>query len=180
MGLTGEGGLVTLALRFWEKVNKKGPRKRGMTSRCWLWTASTRNEHGYGAIVVDGKPRLAHRVAWELVHGPIPDGKKVLHKCDTPACVRHLFLGTQKDNVADCARKNRRRFARGEHSGRYTHPEATARGEQHGNSKLTTEKVLRLRALRAGGTKQRALSALFGISLFTVRSIIDRRTWSHI
>jgi hypothetical protein len=171
---------MTLAERFWAKVNKKGPRKFGMTSRCWVWTASTRNEYGYGALVVDGRAALAHRVAWELAHGPIPAGLLVLHECDTPACVRHLFLGTQRDNVEDCARKGRRKYARGEANGRHTHPERTVRGEAHANSKLTVEKVREVRRLRAAGAQQKALSDRFGISVNTVQSILHRRTWAHV
>jgi hypothetical protein len=53
--------------------------------------------------------RLAHRVAWEKVHGPIPQGMQVLHRCDTPLCVNveHLFLGTNADNQRDKASKGR-------------------------------------------------------------------------
>lgn len=52
--------------------------------------------------------KLAHRVSFELFRGPI--GKlKVLHKCDTPACVnpQHLYLGTQLQNVKDRVERGR-------------------------------------------------------------------------
>jgi hypothetical protein len=51
----------------------------------------------------------AHRFAWLIQHGPIPDGLMVLHHCDTPLCIRgsHLFLGTAKDNSLDMAQKGR-------------------------------------------------------------------------
>lgn len=86
--------------RFWAKVNK--------TDGCWLWTGSTR-WFGHGALHVNGRRTLTHRYSWTLANGPIPDGQSVLHRCDTPACVRpdHLFLGTQTDNVADMVQKNR-------------------------------------------------------------------------
>jgi hypothetical protein len=66
---------------------------------CWLWTA-TQNPSGYGQIKVGGKMVRAHRVAYELEHGPIPDGLIIDHICHTPACVRpeHLRPATRKQN----------------------------------------------------------------------------------
>ena len=86
--------------RFWDKVNK--------TDGCWLWTGS-RDRKGYGRISIDRSPALVHRVAWTLEHGAIPPGMCVLHKCDTPGCVRHdhLFLGTIADNNRDMFAKGR-------------------------------------------------------------------------
>jgi hypothetical protein len=103
-----------LAERFWEKVDKRGP------DECWEWTAS-RNPDGYGHLRVgslrDGTRRMrkAPRVAYELTHGPIPPssasthGTCVLHSCDNPGCCnpRHLFLGSQYDNIADMQAKGR-------------------------------------------------------------------------
>lgn len=77
-------------------------------SGCWLWTASVR--HRYGSIRTSStKCSSAHRVSWELHHGPIPEGICVLHRCDTPTCVNpdHLFLGTQLDNIKDRDQKGR-------------------------------------------------------------------------
>ena len=62
-----------IAERFWEKVNKTGD--------CWIWTGST--NHGYGQFYVNGKPTpgRAHRVAYELAIGPIPNGLELDHLC---------------------------------------------------------------------------------------------------
>jgi hypothetical protein len=87
---------------FWEKVNKSG--------ECWLWNGST-NHGGYGQTYMKYRPVSAHRLAWTLEYGPIPDGAWVLHRCDTRNCVRpeHLFLGTPKDNTQDMLAKGRHR-----------------------------------------------------------------------
>lgn len=96
---------LSMEKRFWDKVNK--------TDDCWNWTGAVINS-GYGTFFiakVNGVSRLklAHRVAWELANGPIPEGLFVLHRCDNRRCVRpdHLFLGTAKDNTHDAMRKGR-------------------------------------------------------------------------
>ena len=58
-----------------------------------MWCGKV-NDCGYGLVSVQGRRRLAHRVAWELEHGPIPYGRTLRHTCGEPACVRsdHLVL----------------------------------------------------------------------------------------
>lgn len=88
----------TLEERFWSKVNKNGP------LGCWVWTASL-DLNGYGQFIVmrgsRGYPRLSHRVAWELLQGPIPNGLVIDHLCRNRACVRpdHLQPVTNKENI---------------------------------------------------------------------------------
>jgi len=81
---------------------------------CWLWIGAQRK--GYGNFWFRGGPVSAHRVAWILTRGEIPDGEGahgtcVLHRCDTPLCVRpsHLRLGTQFQNMRDMAEKGRKK-----------------------------------------------------------------------
>lgn len=79
------------------------------TDGCWLWTAG-KSGNGYGAFKLkDGSQVPAHRMAWELARGPIPDGLYVLHRCDNRQCVRpeHLFLGSARDNALDMMAKGR-------------------------------------------------------------------------
>lgn len=79
---------------FWAKVKR--------TSSCWLWTGAMRGT-GYGHLAWQGSYRAAHRVAYELLVGPIPDGLVLDHLCRTPACVNpaHLEPVTQRTNVID-------------------------------------------------------------------------------
>lgn len=91
---------MTSEERFWRKVKK--------TDGCWFWMGG-RNDDGYGIAIMNGHVCGAHRKAWAITRGPIPEGMQVLHHCDTPSCVRpdHLWLGTQKDNMQDMRRKGR-------------------------------------------------------------------------
>lgn len=75
---------------------------------CWMWSGKL-NEKGYGHLMVNGKPVKAHRIAWELYRGPIPEKMNILHICDIPSCVNpdHLRLGTIADNNRDGQDKGR-------------------------------------------------------------------------
>ena len=75
---------------------------------CWLWTGSM-FQNGYGEATRGfiGKRIRAHRLAWILYRGTIPDGVQVLHKCDVKHCVNpdHLYLGTSFDNAKDAVER---------------------------------------------------------------------------
>lgn len=91
---------------FWDQVEKL----EGEDS-CWEWRGRRRGR-GYGYLpkpLEGGTETAAHRAAWELEIGPIPDGLFVCHHCDNPPCVRptHLFLGTNADNMRDMVAKGR-------------------------------------------------------------------------
>ena len=74
---------------------------------CWIWTLSL--SEGYGQLYWNGFGGRAHRVSYQAFVGPIPAGAQVQHKCDRKDCInpKHLYLGTQAQNVAD-------HFSRGE------------------------------------------------------------------
>jgi hypothetical protein len=175
-----------LAERFWAKVHK--------TDGCWLWTAHC-DRKGYGVIRTGGREGTdvhAHRIAWELEHGPIPAGLYVCHHCDSPPCVNpaHLFLGTPADNSADMARKSRSvkgrpmppdRIPRGERHGSQTHPELVARGEAKPNARLTPDAVREIRRrFDAGTATQTELAHEFNVSKITVFDVVHRKTWRHV
>ena len=149
--------------RFWSKVDK--------TEQCWEWTAA-KFWHGYGCfgVKVGGKFKTsyAHRVAFEEANGPIPSGLFVLHKCDNRACVRpdHLFLGTQLDNMRDCAQKGRK-------------PGKRLFGEQNYAAKLTDAKVKIIKYVGAGLPQQK-LAYVFGVSQTMIGSILRGKSWAHI
>lgn len=78
--------------RFWSKVDTSGD--------CWEWTAS-RSPLGYGQYAIQRKPRGAHRVAWEMLVGEIPDGFELDHLCRNRACVNpdHMQVVSHRENT---------------------------------------------------------------------------------
>lgn len=140
-------GRLDLVERFWPKV--------AVGAGCWLWTAAV-SSNGYGAIKKPGGyGRLyAHRVAYELTYGPIPDGFYVCHRCDNPPCCNpsHLFLGAPSDNTLDMRRKRR------------------ARGRP---PKVSDDDVRAMRALCAAGASQSEAGRHYGISQPAVSLILS-------
>ncbi len=82
-------------------------------SGCWVWPGN-RIKGGHGKVCLGGRKGYVHRIVWQLVKGDIPAGLCVLHRCDNPICVnpKHLFLGTQGDNMRDMHSKGRGRGGR--------------------------------------------------------------------
>lgn len=145
--------------RLWEKVDRSGG-----PEACWEFNGA-RHTFGYGKIGIAGSgPRDAHRLVWELTHGPIPAGMEVCHQCDNPPCCNpdHLFLGSRQDNVQDATHKGR-----------------TTIGERNPMAKLTWEDVAEIRARHAAGESRSEIAERFGVTRGTVWLIYSGRTWTR-
>jgi len=167
---------LSLEARFWTQVNKRGPIQPHCPELgpCSEWTGSKGD--GYGIISDKGVWVRAHRLAWTLAHGPIPDGLCVLHRCDNPPCVKalpdaagpaHLFLGTLADNTYDMLAK-----------GRYRRVPAV--GERVNTARLTAEQVRELRRLWAAGESFASLARRYGVGESTAAYAAKRKSWKHL
>lgn len=133
----------------WLRVDRSDPHA------CWEWPAH-KNEDGYGISWFNNRTQKAHRVAWQMVNGPIPRGVHICHTCDNPGCVNpaHLFAGTHADNMRDMARKCR------------------------GQSKLTMKEAREIRMIYATGKfYPREIGKHYGLSTSNIREILSNRTY---
>jgi len=152
--------------RFWQSVTK--------SEGCWTWNLS-RDKDNYGQFwVASGKNRFrAHRFSWMLLNGDVPEGMCVLHHCDNPPCVRpdHLFIGTQKDNVADRDRKGR--------TNRW--PNKARSGEKNPRSILTVIDVKKIRSLHKNGVpRKEILSQYTYMSHQAIDGVLYNKNWKHV
>ena len=148
--------------RFHDKVSPEP------NSGCWIWSGAVK-ELGYGVIGLghreDGTEK-AHRVAYRLYKGNIPDGMAILHSCDNPSCVNpaHLSAGTLKDNMQDCVRK-----------GRNFIPDN--RGEKASWAKLTRDAVAHIRAKLMTGVEY---ARMYGVSKSAIYEIWRGKNWASL
>ncbi len=177
MGATYDMTRTTVAVKFWRFVTKG--------DGCWQWIAS-KNESGYGQfqMKVSGRwtPWLAHRVAYWLENGDIPEGMCVCHRCDNRACVRpdHLWIGTVADNNRDMGRKGRAVNGRIEKHPSRTSPGTWIVGERNKLAKLNEASVREIRSLRDAGEDALMLARMYGVSRTVVYKIHNRQMWAHV
>lgn len=142
----------------------------GEDDDCWLWQGPV-DGTGYGHLLIhpDRGPQrnvAVHRLAYEIAYGALPDGLCVCHHCDTPPCVnpRHLFAGTQSDNMRDCVAKGRR-----------------PRGERHSRAVITEAHAVEIYVadLSVWGAGKR-LSERLGVTPEIVFEVRGGWSWKHV
>lgn len=146
---------MSVAERFWRMV----PHRPEVG--CWEWAGSTKG-NGYGQFRVAGKTKFAHRISYELAHGPVTAGLVVRHKCDNRICVRpdHLETGTQRDNLLDMRSRGRERHF-------------TPSGERNHAAKLSDGVVSIIRDDQTNSLS--ALAARYGVTPQRISQIQRRR-----
>ena len=157
---------MTLSERFWSKV------LRDADTDCWVWKASRHKKTGYGKFSRGPKHAgwvEAHRMAYVLVFGQIPDGLQVLHRCDNRICCNpaHLFLGTAVDNINDKVSKGRHRWK-------------THYGSAVGTAVLTEAQVRDIRQDFQSGVTRSVLARAHSVSWTQINKIVSGQYWRHI
>lgn len=157
---------MTALQRLTARIRAGDPRE------CWPWTGVL-NRWGYGQFWMDGKNYNASRAVYLLLVGSIPAGLVVCHRCDNPACCNpgHLWLGTQGDNVRDCASKGR---SRGTFTGRTgaAHPRYCA--------KLTEDQVQAAKARYREGVSQSQIARELRVHSSTISRAVRGEKWAHL
>lgn len=130
---------------------------------CWEYCGHL-IKGGYGHISEHGEMKLVHRVSYEKLKGPIPDGMFVLHRCDNRACWNpdHLFLGTHQDNMNDMKSKGRSR---------------NSQGINNNSAKLTEDEV---KAIRADKRSSRTIAKDYGLHQTTICDIKRGDLWQNV
>jgi predicted XRE-type DNA-binding protein len=150
---------------FWRRIDV------GDRDDCWLWLLDRQvSQRGYGTAFYGSIHTTAHRIAYMLARGPIPEGLELLHSCDNRRCCNpwHVQPGTSQDNTDDMEAKDRDNY----------YVLGSRDGERNGNAKLRNDDVPRIHELATNGLSQRKIAAELGISKSQVGNILrgDSRT----
>jgi hypothetical protein len=142
---------------FWSKVDVSHPYE------CWGWRGNA-ERNGYGRMQVDGSKLVAHRIAYQLIVGPIDEGNLVLHSCDNRLCCNpnHLRQGTHQDNMEDMVERRR-----------------SSMGAKNGRTKLDDADALYI-LTNPDRMSGKALAAKFGVASSTISYIRNRRSWKYL
>ena len=134
---------------------------------CQECISHCKDDCGYTRIMINGKHERLFRIIFEKENGKIPENMVVRHKCDNPACcnIKHLEIGTQKDNVADMI--NRGRSLKGK-------PNTKIRGRNNNNSKLNETQVIEIYNSKLSSRK---LAMKYNVSRATIRYIKKQIVW---
>lgn len=149
--------------RFWAYVDKRGP------DECWPWLGNC-SDKGYGRFKLVGRTNVrATRVAYTIASGIDPGDDLVCHTCDNPPCCnpKHLWAGTNADNMADMAAKGRSN----------TPP---AKRAENGNAKLTEYDVIQIKLLILDGLTNRTIGNFFGVSHHAISCIRRGKSWGAV
>ena len=166
--------------RLLERLERLSPNADG----CLEWGGGI-DANGYGVVNWHrpGKRYIigrVHRIVWAITFGPIPPGKFVCHSCDNRKCAnaKHLFLGTNRDNILDASRKGR--LATGDRNGSRLHPDLLLRGADNPAAKLTAVDVKRIRRMNHDGYSQSELARAYAVSQSNISLIVRRLKWAHV
>jgi len=132
-------------------------------NECWVWTGY-KTPNGYGWCSFNGKTDFAHRVAFRMWKGDIPQKMVVRHRCRNK-CVNpaHLDIGSYSDNLNDRVRDG-----------------TDGRGMSNTNSKLTDDDIRTIRSRRETGEKLLQIAESFGVRENSISRICARLTWKHV
>ena len=142
---------------FWQQL-------RRTEDGCLEWQGH-RHMYGYGLFGVGGRKGRtvrAHRFAYELANGPVPDGLHVCHRCDNPPCCdpEHLYAGSRSQNMQDAYDRNRRRA-----------PSHGRSGDTHWATKIPDSEIPVILEKLAAGESQTAIANEYGVGQSTISRI---------
>lgn len=146
---------------FWDYVDKSGG-----DDSCWPWTGTKHNGDGYGHLWYESQNWIAHRLAYVLATGPIPDGLYVCHKCANRPCCNpsHLYCGTPAQNSQDMVDHG--------HS---------LKGEKNHKAKVTAADVREIRRRwQMRESSQLDLAREYGLTPAVISKMVRRDTWKHV